>query len=196
MIAPTGSPTVGAPLATPGLHAVEELETRYRAYRRRQAARLLQLMPREAVRPLYRRALDSLPAEALPFQGDPLALLTRFCEDLLPLPPLEAWRDDLLRHEDAHLRDLAESVHGPTADAPATLEARSVDAGGRRWRVLLRAFRDDGGWQGMMVFEDEADGASYRTASVFREPDPLELRDRFRSFEPAALEAFLRSARP
>ena len=71
-----------------------------------------------------------------------------------------------------------------------------VESEGRPWRVLLRAFRDEGAWKGLMVFEDRVGGASFRTAPVFREGDLLELRDRFRSFEPAALEAFLRSARP
>lgn len=183
-------------IASGELHQADELEVRYRAYRHRQAARLLQLMPREAVRPLYRRALAALPPERLPFQGDPLALLTELAETLLPLPPLEVWRDDLLRHTEGHLRDVEESVHGPTAEAPATLEARTLESGGCRWRVLLRAFLDQGTWRGLMVFQDEAGGAMYRTAMVFRDTDPVALLDRFRSFEPAALEAFLRSARP
>ena len=73
---------------------------------------------------------------------------------------------------------------------------RGLDAGGRRWDVLLRAFHDGAAWRGLMAFEDREGGPSFRTAPVFREGDLLELRARFRSFEPAALEAFLRSARP
>lgn len=198
MISPTGSPAVEPDTAgaSPRLHEDDELQVRYRAYRRRQAARLLQLIPREAVRPLYRRALERLPAGDRPFQGDPLALVTSLCETFLPLPPMEVWHDDLVRNPDGHLRDLEESVHGPTADAPATLASREMVSEGRRWRVLLRSFRDEDAWRGFMVFEDQAGGPSHHTAIVFRERDPLELRSRFRSFEPAALEAFLRSSRP
>lgn len=191
MIAAAGHPAPG-----PALQETPELRARYRAYRRRQAARLVQLMPREAVRPLYRLARERLAADGLPQADDPLALLTRLCETLLPLPPFDVWRDDLLRNQESHLHDLAESVHGPTAETPATLEARDMISGGRRWRVLLRAFHADGAWRGLMVFQDSSGGPAYRTAPVFREPGPVELRERFRSFEPTALEAFLRSARP
>ena len=36
----------------------------------------------------------------------------------------------------------------------------------------------------------------HRTALVFRESDPADLRERFLSFESGTLEAFLRSALP
>lgn len=201
MIPPVSGPTgrlaePAEPEGSAAIHQADELASRYRAYRRRQAIHLLHLMPRSAVRPLYRRALAALPPDESPFEGDPLALLADHCGELLPLPPLEVWRDDLLRHPEGHLRDLEESVHGPTAEAPATLEARSLRSVGRRWRVLLRTFREGDAWRGFMVFEDQDGGASHRTAPVFREGDPLELRERFRSFDLPALEAFLRSARP
>ncbi len=185
-----------SPLAAPALDAEAELDARYRAYRRRQAARLLQLMPREAVRPLYRRALEARADADGPFEGDSLALLTEFCEGLLPLPSRQAWARDLREHPEAHLRDLEESVHGPTADAPVTLETRSLESGGASWQVSLRGFHEPAGWRGFLDFRTADAGPSFRTAIVFQEPDPLGLRDRFRSFEPAALEAFLRSARP
>jgi hypothetical protein len=194
MMGPATTPlTAPAPTPTP---ASDELDARYRAYRRRQAARLLQLMPREAVRPLYRRALAARPDAEGPFQGDSLALLTDFCEGLLPLPTREAWARDLEAHPEAYLRDLAETVHGPTADAPATLETRTLESGGEAWEVLLRGFHEPSGWRGFLAFRRSGADASFRTATVFQEAHPLGLRDRFRSFEPAALEAFLRSARP
>lgn len=179
------------------LHEADELEARYRAYRRRQAMRLLQLMPRDAIRPLHRQALAAAASGEGEARGDdPLDFLAAFCERVLPLPPMEVWRRDLLQHPDAHLEDLRESVHGPTADAPATLDSRELASASGRWRVFLRAFRDGEAWRGFMVFRPAAPGASFRTAAVFREADPLEIRERFRSFDPGALEAFLRSARP
>ncbi|HKJ02771.1 MAG TPA: hypothetical protein VJ997_09960, partial [Longimicrobiales bacterium] len=74
-----------------------ELQDRYDAYRRRQATRLVQMIPREAVRPLYRRAREARRLGALgdPGDDDPLALLVAFCQRLLPLPPFDAWLEDL-----------------------------------------------------------------------------------------------------
>lgn len=207
MTGPGGGPGALAPSApdapaheAPGAGPLverEELEARYRAYRRRQAARLLQLVPRAAIRPLLREAHGSRAgAEEVASGEDPLELLTRFCEGLLPLPPLETWLRDLERHPEAHLGDLRESVHAPDADAPATLDTREVSSAGVRWEVRLRAFRDADAWRGFMVFHDRSEGGAHRTATVFREADPLTLRERFRSFDRGALEAFLRSARP
>lgn len=195
MVGPGSTPLTAVPAPAPS-PAADELDARYRAYRRRQAARLLQLMPREAVRPLYRRALAARPDADGPFEGDSLALLVAFCEDLLPLPSREAWARDLQAHPEAHLRDLEETVHGPTADAPATLETRSLVSGGASWEVSLRGFHEPAGWRGFLAFRRTDADAAFRTAVVFQEAHPLGLRDRFRSFEPSALEAFLRSARP
>jgi hypothetical protein len=173
----------------------DELERRYQAYRSRQAARFLHLLPRDAIRPLYRRALVAMGGDT-DAARDPLAVLTDFCEGLLPLPPFDVWLDDLRRHPEGHLRDLEESVDAPTADAPATLEVRRMEAQGRSWQVRLRSFRDDAAWRGFMSFQEDEGGPAYHTAAVFREADPVELVERFRSFEPSALEAFLRSSLP
>lgn len=170
---------------------VEDLHRRYAAYRRRHATRLVHLMPREAVRPLYREArLDA--AE----RGDPLDLLLRYCETLLPLPPFDVWYEDLLRSPEAHLADLDESPDAPTAQAPSTMAVRSLAHQGRPWLARLKSYRDGGVWRGYIAFADEDAGRVHRTAPVFRESDPVVLRERFLSFEPAALEAFLRSALP
>lgn len=177
----------------------EELVTRYEAYRRRQAARLVQMLPRDAIRPLYRRARDEAQRSgALGPAGDddPLALLVAFCHDLLPLPPFEVWLGDLKAHPDGHLLDLAESADGPTPDAPSTMEERVVEYHGRPWRARLRSFRDEGLWRGYIAFEEHETGRVHRTAAVFCEDDPGDLRERFLSFESTALEAFLRSALP
>ncbi|MGD8320025.1 MAG: hypothetical protein PVJ02_06210 [Gemmatimonadota bacterium] len=187
--AATVPPTPAAPYLS-----AEELEMRYAVYRRRQASRLVQMLPRDAIRPLYRTARRAAGApESL---GDPLALLVAFCEELLPLPSFDVWCDDLRAHPDAHLADLDDSVDGPTADAPSTLAVQEVEVGGRRWRAHLRAYRDAGLWRGFIAFEDRDAGSVHRTAVVFCEGRPGDLRERFLSFGPAALRAFLRSALP
>ncbi len=194
---------VGQSTATgpdPLRHVAEpELRKRYEGYCRRQASRLVQILPREAVRPLYRLARDEARrTDALADGGeaDPLALLVRYCRSLLPLPPFEVWREDLRRHPDGHFSDLEESADAPTADAPSTLEVRSLEVQGRAWLAHLRSFRETGLWRGYISFEEEGSGRVHRTAAVFCESDARELRDRFHSFEPQALEAFLRSALP
>ena len=170
---------------------VEDLRRRYAAYRRRHATRLMHLMPREAVRPLYRRA------RAGTGDGeDPLELLLGYCEALLPLPPFEVWQEDLIQSPDAHLEDLDESPDAPTSEAPSTVEVRSIVYHGRPWLARLKSYREGGVWRGYIAFADEDAGRTHRTAPVFRESDPVALRDRFLSFEPVALEAFLRSALP
>ena len=176
-----------------------ELRQRYDAYCRRQASRLVQMVPREALRPLYRRARDQARrADALAEGGeaDPLALLVRFCRGLLPLPPFEVWREDLGMHPEGHLADLEESADAPTADAPSTMDVRTLEVHGRPWRAHLRSFREAGLWRGYISFEEEGSGRVHRTAAVFCESGAGELRERFLSFEHATLEAFLRSALP
>lgn len=181
-------------------HVAEpELRERYEGYCRRQASRLVQLIPREAVRPLYRRARDEARrADALADGGeaDPLALLVRYCRALLPLPPFEVWREDLRANPGGHFDDLEESADVPTADTPSTMEVRSLEVQGRAWLAHLRSFREAGLWRGYISFEEEGSGRAHRTAAVFCESDAGELRERFLSFEHQALEAFLRSALP
>ena len=187
------------PAPAVGSTRTDEVSARYEAYRRRQAVRLVQMLPRDAVRPLYRRARDeALRVGSLGDAGahDPLALLVDFCQRLLPLPPFEVWLGDLQAHPDGHLADLAESADGPTAEAPATMEVRSVEYRGRPWLARLRSFREQDLWRGYIAFEEGGSGRVHRTATVFCEHHPSELRERFLSFESTALEAFLRSALP
>jgi hypothetical protein len=148
-------------------------------------------MPREAVRPLYREARKQAGEGA-----DPLDLLLRYCEALLPLPPFDVWYRDLVASPEAHLVDLDDSPDAPTAQTPSTVEVRSVVYQGRPWVARLKSYRDGGVWKGYIAFADEAVGRVHRTAPVFREADPVTLRDRFLSFEAVALQAFLRSALP
>ena len=175
--------------------ATDELRAQYEGYRRRQARGLVRILPRRAIRPLYRRALfqEGLSGQA---QVDPLAVLVDYCEGLLPLPPFEVWVEDVTMHPVAHLHDLDNSADVPTAKAPATMEARLFEYQGDPWIAHLRSFRDGVAWRGYIAFEARRSGQVHRTALVFRESDPVDLRERFLSFEAGTLEAFLRSALP
>lgn len=182
--------------ATPGSSVLEsprDLHERYAAYRRAQASGLVRLLPQDAIRPLYRRAREAMgPGDA----EDPLSLLVRYCERVLPLPPFDVWREDLALNPEAHLEDLDRSASAPTAGAPSTVEVRELHHAGRPWRAKLRSFRDQGVWRGFIAFESEPGMPAHRTTTIFCESGLSELRDRFLSFSSATLEAFLRSALP
>lgn len=170
-----------------------ELLTRYRAYRRRQARALLHMIPREAARPLFRRAVrEGFDVD----ETDPMAALLTYCETLLPLPPFEVWHEDVRRNPTAHVDDADDSAVTPTAEAPRTSISREFTAGDLRWTAHLRSFRDGGAWRGFIAFEDSSSGRVHRTALIFRESDAEEVSERFSSFEPSTLVAFLRSALP
>lgn len=171
-----------------------ELLTRYAAYRRRQARGLLHMMPREAIRPLYRRVAAAGFAEADP--TDPMEAMVAYCEQLLPLPPLKTWLEDVRRNPEAHLHEVEGSPDAPTVDAPVTVESRQFYVGEESWSAHLRSFRDEDAWRGFIAFEGPRSQRVHRTALIFREDDPVDVRDRFLTFEPAALAAFLRSALP
>lgn len=174
--------------------STEELRAQYLSYRRRQARSLLGLLPQEAIRPLYRRAL----AEVEHHQDeDPMEILVSYCEALLPLPPFPVWLADRRAAPEAHWADLEASADTPSASRPATMDLRTFGRGSSRWTARLRGFRDGDVWRGFIAFEDEsADGGVHRTALIFCEGTVSDLRDRFRGFESASLEAFLRSALP
>jgi hypothetical protein len=174
--------------------ARQELLLEYRAYRKRQARGLVGMLPKEAVRPLYRRALRAGNGEKE--STDPLATLVDYCETLLPLPPFERWCEDREASPSAYLRDLDDSAAAPTAEAPTTVGTRTFGVGGAVWVAHLRSFRDGDAWRGYIAFEEQESGRVHRTALIFRESDPADLRERFFDFETVALAAFLRSALP
>jgi hypothetical protein len=186
------------PAYAPVSRAERELSVRYESYRLRHAIRLVQMLPREAVRPLYRAAREAVES-AEGFSGgvdDPLGLLVRYCERLLPLPPFEVWLDDLRRNPRAHMDDLEDSAVGPTAAEPTTLDERSFEFGGRSWKATLRSYREADLWRGFIAFEGPSTTGPHNTAPLFCERDLWALLERFTSFETAALQAFLRSALP
>jgi hypothetical protein len=169
-----------------------ELREDYEDYRERHARRLVALLPREAIRPLYRAALSDPTLDTVP--DDPLAKLTEYCARLLPLPPFDVWVEDVRANPDAYLLDLREAANAPTAASPATLETRRLSRSDGSWLARLRGFRDRDAWRGFIAFEDESSGLVHHTALIFREGDPRDLRRRFLSFEAGTLEAFLRSS--
>lgn len=173
----------------------EELVGHYAAYRRREARTLVGMLPKEAVRPLYRRAVQD--SADTPDGDDPMTLLLAYCERLLPLPSFEVWLADLRRWPDAHWSALENSADAPSPAAPATVDVRGFVRDSRSWLARLRAFRDGDAWRGFIAFEEDGTrGPTHRTTLIFRESSLSELRDRFRGFESASLEAFLRSALP
>jgi hypothetical protein len=174
--------------------ANDELLDQYHAYRKRQARGLVRMLPREAIRPLYRRARAA--GHGADRASDPLAALVDYCETLLPLPPFERWCEDLAASPAAHLHDLDDSAAAPTAEAPTTVDARTFELDGTPWIAYLRSFRDGSAWRGYIAFENRRSSRVHHTALIFRENDPADLRDRFLDFEAVALAAFLRSALP
>jgi hypothetical protein len=178
----------------PAVLGREELFSMYEAYRRRQIRGLVSMLPREAIRPLYRAALEARGTAASP--GDPLEALVDHCSGLLPLPTFEVWADDLARFPTAHLRDLDDSFDGPTPAKPAAIAVRDLRIAGESWRAKLRVFRAEGAWRGFIAFEGVSVGDDCRTAVIFREATPEDLRERFVAFDGHALGAFLRSCLP
>lgn len=175
----------------PGRHARRS----YRAYRRRQAAELLDLVPSEAVRSLYARARSWAVERGQHDEKDPRATLLRFCEHLLPLPPFEVWHRHLLR---SGTKSRAPSVRsGTVQDDPGVVEVdlRSFRSGDARWYATLSLFRGGRAWRGFITFHRGPDTSRLRTATIFREERRGEVRARFREFDEPALRAFLRSVR-
>jgi hypothetical protein len=171
-----------------------ELLSRYHAYRRRQARGLLHMIPREAIRPLCRRAVAAGSVDE--DSSDPMEALLRYCDRLLPLPPFDVWLQDARRSPESHLYDVGAAAGAPTVDAPVTVETRRFSVGVEPWSAHLRSFRDGDTWRGFIAFEGRGPDRVHRTALIFREPDAVRIRERFLSFHPAALAAVLRSALP
>jgi hypothetical protein len=89
----------------------DELRAQYRGYRRRQARALVRLLPRDAIRPLYRCAVRGAVSDDP--RADPLEALIAYCESLIPLPPFEIWRADLARHPWKRVRWTSRAAGGP-----------------------------------------------------------------------------------
>ena len=174
------------------------LRRRYEAYCRRQSLRLLSLIPREAIRPLYREAREEALAGSAPGEsvGDPLEVLLGFCGRLLPLPPFAEWLQDTQAHPAAHLDDEGLAFDSPRSGGPVTVEVRPLDARGAQWYAALDVRADGGVWRGRITFRSREGGTTHRTGDVFSEPEAESVRSRFLEFDDPTLEAFLRSSLP
>lgn len=171
----------------------------HEAYCRRQAMRLLALLPSGAVRPLYARARAWATERGIHEGKDPLATLRGYCRELLPLPPYRAWVADVLANPDAHAR--APTNPGSDDDVagepdPVTVEVRPVRHDAETWYASLNVAPGDDAWRGFIAFHRGPDSRTYRTADVFRETTADDVRSRFRGFDDEALRAFLRSVLP
>ena len=171
------------------------LRSRYEAYRRQQIRDFLSLVPREALRPLYRQAWSALEPSSTGVD-DPVALLSDFVERHLPLPPFHVWLEDVRRNPDVHLEEGWMEDAVPDPGSPFTLDTRVEVLLGRTWHSDLRVYRDGDAWRGHLAFRSQGDGRSHRTADIFRERRLATVRGRFHEFDGATLEAFLRSILP
>ncbi|GMR14048.1 MAG: hypothetical protein BMS9Abin29_2278 [Gemmatimonadota bacterium] len=193
--APHGDPMVVSHEPA-GLRTDTGLRRRYHDYCQRQAAGLLRLIPQEAIRPLYRTARAWAAARGLHENKDPMATLVRYCRGLLPLPPFERWLEDYEQHRIAHLRYVSEGPLHARAVDPVVVDAREVRMDGERWTARLSLFPDGDVWRGFIGFVREPSGTGVRTANVFCDEDPKNIRDRFTDLTFHTLQAFLRSTLP
>ena len=170
------------------------MEERYRAYRVRQAQALIPFLPHEAIRPLYSQARSWAGESGISMGKDPLAILLLFLQEIMPFPPFEIWVEDRAAHLEAHLEEefASEPAHRRTSP-PVTVASRGLELSGRRWQASLQLFRRNEAWRGFISFRAPGEVSGLRTADIFREEDPEEIRDRFLAFHRGTLEAFLRS---
>jgi len=168
----------------------------YEAYVRRQARGLLDLVPREGIRALYGRARAWARKRGVHDEKDPMAALIRYCAELLPLPPFAVWAEDVAQNAYRHLSQLQAGPEGTGEADSLPMETRAFRVAGERWYAVLEVHRIGDGWGGLIRFHRGPDTAVHRTAGIFRGGDPAEVASRYRGFDDASLEAFLRSVRP
>lgn len=196
---PTAAPD-GGPVAYGGQaasHRAEEgLRRQYQEYCERQAEGLARLVPKESLRSLYRTARAWAAARGLHENKDPMATLVRYCRELLPLPPFECWFEDYERNRIAHLQYVSEGPVSAREVEPVVVDAREVRLGGETWTAGLSLFPDGEVWRGFIGFSRGPSNRAVRTANVFCEEDPENVRDRFTDLTVHTLRAFLRSTLP
>ena len=175
---------------------VAALKGRYEEYCRQQISLLLEIIPREAVRPLYRRARIWATERGLHEPKDPMATLRLFCRDVLPLPPFEVWLLDYETHRVAHVS--AGSGFSPLTEPmePIAVEFRRLEHDAESWHGTLEVYRGGEVWRGLIRFQRDGEEGHFRTGEIFREDNLQDLRDRFISFTAPTLSAFLRSTLP
>ncbi len=200
MTALQGNPDRSGPhvASPPGVVEDPNLDSRYEEYCRRQTKGLVSILPKEVIRPLYAKAREWGRKMGREVEKDPLATFLIFLQELIPLPPRDVWERDRGEYLDAHIREEFDSPPAHRRSSPpVTVESRGMEMeGGRRWRATLNLFRRDEAWRGFIVFNPLGEEETVRTADIFREEDPDEIRNRFLGFHNQTLQAFLRSTLP
>lgn len=172
------------------------LEGCYEEYCRQQVTLLLEIIPREAVRPLYRRARIWATERELHETKDPMSTLRGFCRELLPLPPFEVWFRDYEKHGATHGRKGVEWAFLSEPMKPIAVDVRRLEHEAEPWRGTLEVYRGGDAWRGRIRFQRDGDGHHFRTGEIFYEDELQHLRDRFNLFTVPTMSAFLRSTLP
>ncbi len=172
------------------------LKRRYVGYCQWQVSLLLEVMPREAVRPLYRHARIWATERGLHESKDPMSTLRAFCREVLPLPPFDVWLSDYETHHEAHVG--AGLGPSPLTDAmePIAVEFRRMEHEAEPWHGTLEVYRGGDAWRGLIRFQRDGERGYFRTGEIFCEDNLQDVRDRFISFTAPTLSAFLRSTLP
>ena len=172
------------------------LKGRYEEYCRQQVFLLLEIIPREAVRPLYRRARTWATERGVHESADPMSTLRLFCREILPLPPFDAWLLDYETHRLAHVSAGLGVLPLPESMESVAVEFRRLEHEAEAWRGTLEVYRGGDVWRGLIRFQRDGEDGHFRTGEIFREDDLQDLRDRFISFTAPNLRSFLRSTLP
>jgi hypothetical protein len=179
----------------------------YEKYCASEAADLVSLVPQSGLRDFLRQAsawsspeMGSSP-ETIPAlsvfrdelsHDDALAQVRRYARSLLPLPSYEVWVRSYLQNRSAYLDRLGIAT-APRSEEPVMV---AIQEFGEGWYAALYLSNRNEGWSGSIHFHRSEAVRSYRTADIFREEDPAEIRSRFLSFDSSTLHAFLRSVLP
>ena len=172
------------------------LRGRYEGYCRQQVSLLLEIIPREAVRPFYRRARAWATERGLHESKDPMSTLRGFCREVLPLPPFEIWHLDYEKHPAAHVSAGAERSLLAEPMEPIAVDVRRIEHEAEPWQGTLEVYRGGDVWRGLIRFQRDGEEGHFRTGEIFCEDDLQDLRDRFISFTAPTMSAFLRSTLP
>ena len=116
------------------------LKGRYEEYCRQQVFLLLEIIPREAVRPLYRRARTWATERGVHDSKDPMSTLRLFCREVLPLPPFEVWLMDYETHRLTHVSTGLGLLPVPEPMEPIAVEFRRLEHEAEPWRGTLEVY--------------------------------------------------------
>ena len=185
-----------------GRREATHLIRRYHEYCRREANAFLHVVPRDGVRPLYAAAREWAKETGRHDPREPMAALVAYVIHRLPLPPFEAWLEDLELHPLEHAVSRSTRAAFEEQSGPTSVECRDLRHRSRAWHASLELFRDGPRWRGYIAFRAqrarhrESEAESFRTANIFVESDPDSIRDRFRGYHDETLRGFLRSVLP